>query len=58
MNNTEISMDFEILIQEINDISKILNDELYNSENSNYYIDILDALEYIAEKLRNFILGK
>jgi len=58
MNNTEISMDFEILIQEINDISKILNDELYNSENSNYYIDILDALKYIAEKLRNFILGK
>jgi hypothetical protein len=58
MNNTEISMDFEILIQEINDISKILNDELYNSENSNYYIDILDTLEYIAEKLRNFILGK
>jgi|FaiFalDrversion3_1042247.scaffolds.fasta_scaffold219701_1 hypothetical protein len=58
MNNTEISMDFEILIQEINDISKVLNDELYNSENSNYYIDILDALEYIAEKLRNFILGK
>jgi hypothetical protein len=58
MNNTEISMDFEILIQEINDISKVLNDELYNSENSNYYIDILDTLEYIAEKLRNFILGK
>ena len=58
MNNTEISMDFEILIQEINDISKILNDELYNSENSNYYIDILDTLEYIAEKLGNFILGK
>jgi hypothetical protein len=58
MNNTEISMDFEILIQEINDISKVLNDELYNSRNSNYYIDILDTLEYIAEKLRNFILGK
>jgi hypothetical protein len=58
MNNTEISMDFEILIQEINDISKILNDELYNSENSNYYIGILDTIEYIAEKLRNFILGK
>jgi len=58
MNNTEISMDFEILIQEINDISKVLNDELYNSENSNYYIDILDTLEYIVEKLRNFILGK
>jgi hypothetical protein len=58
MNNTEISMDFEILIQEINDISKVLNDELYNSGNSNYYIDILNALEYIAEKLRNFILGK
>jgi hypothetical protein len=56
MNNTEISMNFEILIQEINDISKILNDELYNSGNSNYYIDLLDTLEYIAET-KKFYLG-
>ncbi len=58
MNNTEISMDLEILTQEVNDISMVLNDISYDRENSNCHIDIFDAIEYITEKLRNFILGK
>jgi len=57
MNNTEICTDFEILIQEINEICDLVNNE-FDDSFENHYVDIFDALDYIAEKLKDFILGR